>query len=92
MPYKISYPEHLRTKYLHGQPVPDYDHTEPYIINLSNGGYRCTCGNELSSLHGWYTHKKTIGHLLRTKQISEKSMIPLKQQRDNLIQSGKTIW
>lgn len=91
MPHPISYPQYLRTRYINGQPIPDYDYTQPYIKNLSNG-YRCTCGNVLSSLNGLFSHKRTIGHLVRTKQIIEQPGITLKQQRDNLISSGKNIW
>ena len=91
MPHSIKYPEHLRTKYCNGKVEPIYDYTQRHITIIQDG-YICTCGNMLKSVQAFTCHKRTITHLLATKQIVHDPYMTLKQQRDNLIKSGKAIW
>ena len=90
--YRLPTPEHLRTQYYNGKPVPIYNYTQSHITILPEGGYRCTCGNVLKMMNGHYMHKRTIGHLQRTGQINVKQPGSLKEQRDRLISGGVEIW
>lgn len=84
----------LHVRRLDGNIIQDYDQSQSHIKFLPDGKrFICTCGNEYSDIGGFYMHKKTLTHLILTKQIQEyhPTLSPNKQ-RDILLSSGKRIW
>lgn len=84
----------LHVRRLDGNIIQDYNQAQSHIKFLPDGKrFICTCGNEYSDIGGFYMHKKTLTHLIRTQQIDENHpTITLHVQRDMLLSSGKKIW
>ena len=91
MPYRLTYPDKNRTQYIGGKKVDQPDYSQPYVTLLENG-YVCTCGDFLKHISGVHSHRRSISHLQKTKQISELNPGSLKQQRDDLITNRVKIW
>lgn len=90
---KVKKP-YLHVKRLDGKIIQDYDQSQSHITFLPDGKrFICTCGNEYSDIGGFYMHKKTLKHLILTKQIQEyHSTLSPHEQRELLFASGKYIW
>ena len=84
---------YLRIKRLDGEIFDEYNYTQKYITFLGNNEYLCTCGQVYKNINGFYSHKKSLIHLIRTKQIQEyHATLSPQKQKEILIDSGKYIW
>ena len=88
---ELPYLDKNRTIYFNGQKVEPVNYTQPYVTLIDNG-YICTCGTMLKTISGVYSHRKTINHLEKTKQICNTRPGTLKQQRDLLVNSKTRLW
>lgn len=77
---------------LDGKIVPEYNYTRSHI-QFEDDGFICTCGNKYRHMGGLYAHKKTLSHLILTKQINEyHPTLTVHEQRDMLFANNTRIW
>ena len=83
----------LHVTRLDGEIFEEYNYTQPHITFLPDNKYLCTCGEVYIDINGFHSHKKSLIHLIRTKQIHEyhPTLSPAKQ-KEMLIDSKTKIW
>lgn len=89
---KVKKP-YLHVKRLDGEIFEEYNYTQKYITILDNNEYLCTCGQVYKNINGFCSHKKSLIHLILTKQIQEyHATLSPYEQKELLLASGKYIW
>jgi hypothetical protein len=79
--------------HLDGKILPQTNYCQSDITILPNNQFICTCGNLLTDLYAFNSHKKTLRHLILTQQIDENHpTLTIHVQRDMLLSSSKKIW
>ena len=93
MPQTTVYPNHLRNIYVGGKLIEKYQPDSRVIHMLPNNQYLCTCGNIQKGRDTFHTHKKTLIHLIRTRQIDDTHPSKsIQVQKGELLCSGVEVW